>query len=439
MRLKGNGSSMNTIGIRAEDKSKWEARTPIVPDDVRRLVDAGLPIHVQPSATRAFSDAAYREAGAVCGDDLSACEIIMGVKEIPIEKLDAGKVYLNFSHTIKGQSANMPVLRRHMELGNTLIDYERIVDEQDRRLVFFGRFAGLAGMIDTLWTLGKRLAWEGIENPFELVKPAHQYADLAQVRDMMRRLANTIASDGLPESICPFICAFTGYGQVSRGAQEIYDLLPMEELAPADVAAVKANRHKCYKVEFKEEHLVRRVDASVPFDLREYYDHPERYEADFFQHVEHLALLVNGIYWEPKYPRFITVEQFASLYPGNAHPKLRVVGDITCDIDGSLACTTHATSPDDPVYVYNPETRETTPGVEGTGPVVLAVDFLPCELPIDASLFFSRSLRDYVILLSQADFSKDLAQTGLPAVLQRATIVHRGRLTEPYEYLNNHL
>ena len=146
---------MNLIGIRREDKSKWEARVPLVPSDIEQLVrEHGLKFRVQESATRAFSEDQYRAAGAEVNDDLSQCSIIMGVKEIPTEKLEAGKTYVCFSHTIKGQSASMAVLKRLLELGCQLIDYERIIDDDGRRVVFFGRFAGLAGMIDTLWALG---------------------------------------------------------------------------------------------------------------------------------------------------------------------------------------------------------------------------------------------------------------------------------------------
>nr|HPM25254.1 hypothetical protein [Phycisphaerae bacterium] len=135
------------IGIRREDKSQWEARVPLVPADVRVLIqEHGLAVQVQSSPIRRFAEAEYRAAGATIVDDLRACPIILGVKEIPPRYFEPGKTYVFFSHTIKGQPANMPMLKRLLELGCTLIDYERIVDEHGRRLVFFGRFAGLAGM-----------------------------------------------------------------------------------------------------------------------------------------------------------------------------------------------------------------------------------------------------------------------------------------------------
>jgi alpha-aminoadipic semialdehyde synthase len=423
------------IGMRHEDKSEWEARVPLSPDGVRRLAgEHGVRFQVQRSPTRTFGEDEYAAAGAEIVESLDVCETIIGVKEIPPEQFEPNKTYMFFSHTIKGQPANMPALKRIIDLGATLIDYERIVDDQGRRLVFFGPYAGLAGMIDSFWALGRRLKHEGIDSPFSKVNPAHCYDDLEHFKREFVAIADEIRAGGLPEGISPLVCGFAGYGQVSQGAQKVFDLLPFEEVSPEDLASLTPARDKCYKVVFKEQHLVKRVDSSQPFELQEYYQHPERYEADFFRHADHLTMLVNCIYWEPKYPRLLTREQFESLY-SQQNPRLRVIGDITCDIDGSLACTTHSTDPGDPIYVYDPSTGETTSGVEGNGPVVLAVDFLPCELPADASRHFSDSLIPFVSGLAKADFSGPLDQSGLPPELQRATIVYRGKLTEPYRYL----
>ena len=257
------------IGIRHEDKSKWEGRVPLVPEDVKQITDEhGIEFQVQMSPTRAFAAERYRTAGATIADNVAACPLILGVKEIPAECFEPNKTYVFFSHTIKAQPANMPALRRMAELGCTLIDYERIVDDEGRRLVFFGRYAGLAGMIDTLWSLGLRLQHEGIENPFILVQPAHYYDDLEHFKREFATVADEIREKGLPEQITPFVCGFAGYGQVSLGAQAIFDLLPASVVSPADLASVAADTKTCYKVVFHEEHLAKRIDASRPFDLQ---------------------------------------------------------------------------------------------------------------------------------------------------------------------------
>lgn len=431
---------MNVIGVRHEDKSRWEARVALVPSDIRDLIQVhGLRFHIESSPIRAFPDEDFRSAGAGVSRDISDCPIIMGIKEIPPQKLEQGKTYVHFSHTIKGQQHNMPALQRLLDLGCQLIDYERIADAAGQRLVFFGRFAGLAGMIDTLAALGQRLEHEGFDTPLAAIKPAHRYPTLDHARREIIRIGQAIRQDGLPQSVTPLICGFTGYGRVSSGAQEIYDLLEPEEVSPEDLPTLKPADNRPYKVVFREEHMVSRMDRSSPFELQEYYDHPDRYEAAFFRHVPHLTLLVNCIYWEPKYARLITRDQFRELYSGTTPPRLRVIGDITCDVDGALECTVRATTPESPIYVFDPNTGQTADGVVGHGPVVLAVDFLPCELPVDSSNFFSETLRAFMPRLANADFSADLAHSGLPPELQRATIVYQGRLTEPYRYLERFL
>jgi len=154
---------MRKVGIRREDKDAWEARVPLVPDDVRGIVaSCDATVCVQPSALRVFPDDAFASAGAVVTEDLDDCDIVLAVKEIPEAQFRPGKTYVFFSHTIKGQPYNMDMLRRMMELGCQLLDYERIVDEHNARLISFSRFAGIAGVVDTLWALGRRLEWEGL-------------------------------------------------------------------------------------------------------------------------------------------------------------------------------------------------------------------------------------------------------------------------------------
>lgn len=429
------------IGIRLEEKSRWERRAPLTPEDVAHLArEAGLSFQVQRSPIRIFPEAAYRAAGAEVVDDLRACPVIMGIKEIPVGVLEPRKTYVFFSHTIKRQPHNMPMLRRIVELGCTLIDYERIVDERGRRLVFFGRHAGLAGFIDAMWALGQRLRCEGIASPFETVRRAYDYRDSDDAKRALAEVGERIRRDGLPETLRPMTIGFAGYGHVSMGAQEMAEALPLREVGPDQLAALPPAGDLVYKVVFREEHMVERMDAGgrgVPgFDLQEYYDHPDRYHGKFFPHVPHLSVLVNGIYWDARYPRLITRKQLRELYAAGDGRRLRVIADISCDVEGSIECTVRATDPGDPVYVYEPLTGHAPTGVAGDGPVILAVDILPCELPVDASRYFGQMLRPLVPALARADFSRELGDCGLPPELQRATIVYNGELTEPYRYLD---
>ena len=215
---------------------------------------------VQPSDTRVFGDDEYARVGAKVEEDLTSCPVVFGVKEMPSHTFQPGHTYVFFAHVVKGQAHNMPMLRRLMDLGCQLIDYEKVTDEQGRRLIFFGRYAGLAGVIDTLWALGKRLDWEGIANPFSHLRQTREYVTLADAKDAVSAVGEEIAREGLPQEVSPFICGFAGYGNVFRGANEIIELLPVVEIRPQDVRAVATSAEACrdtvYKVVFKEKDTV---------------------------------------------------------------------------------------------------------------------------------------------------------------------------------------
>jgi alpha-aminoadipic semialdehyde synthase len=429
------------IGIRLEDKNEWERRTPLVPEHVRELKEQhGVEVCVQSSPIRAFDAGEYKGAGATVADELSACPVVLAVKEIPIELFEPGKTYIFFSHTIKGQKANMPMLQRLLDLGCQLIDYEKIVDENERRLVFFGNYAGLAGMLDTLWALGQRLAWEGIETPFSQIRQARHYADLGEAQAAVQKVGQHIAQKGLPPSLTPLICGFAGYGNVSGGAQEIYDLLPIREIAPADLLTFdQDDPHHVYKVVFKEQDMVEPLAAGATFALQDYYDHPEKYRSQFQRYVPRLTVLVNGIYWTARYPRLVTRQYLKELFSQEEKPRLRVIGDISCDEEGAIECNLRCTSPGNPIYVYDPLSGETHDGHEGRGVVVLAVDNLPCELPRESSSHFSATLAPFVPEIAQADYSAPLEQSGLSPTIQRAVIAWHGQLTPDYRYIEEFL
>ena len=430
------------IGIRREDMYAWERRTPLTPADARELQrDTGLEIVVQSSPKRIHSDDEYRGLGLTVAENLADCPLVVGLKEIPVDVFEPNKTYVFFSHTIKGQPANMPMLRRALDLGCTIIDYERIVDEHERRLIFFGNYAGLAGMIDTLWSLGRRLAREGIRSPFERIRQASDYADLGEAKAAIRSVGDEIRTRGLPAAISPLVIGIAGYGNVSKGAQEILDLLPLMEIHASDLlgdskTAIGPN-HAVGKVIFREEDMALRLDGG-PFDLAEYYEHPERYRAAFSRYFPHLHVLVNCIYWEPKYPRLVSRGDVRDLFSGE-DPRLRVIGDISCDVEGAIEVTLKATEPDDPLYVYLPSEDRIVSGVEGHGPVMMAVDILPSELPREASAFFSGRLKGLIPAIAAADYALSLEECGLPPELMRAVIAYRGELTPDYRYLEEYL
>lgn len=431
------------VGIRREDKNVWERRAPLTPNDLHALVENdGLKFVVQPSDIRVFKDDEYAKAGAKVSEDLSKCSVVFAIKELPLDFIKKATTYVFFSHTIKGQPHNMPLLRKVMEEGSTLIDYERIVDEHNRRLIFFGEYAGLAGMIDTLWAFGQRLLWERAENPFSKIKRAHDYESLDAAEEEISSVGEVIETRGLNQTLVPLVVGIAGYGNVSRGAQKILTYLPVTEIEPVDIPLLfkgEANPKAIYKVVFHEEHTVVPISPGGKFELKDFYTHPERYRSNFNQYLPYLSILMNCIYWSPRHPRLVTKAEAGELFRSKGRPRLKVVGDISCDVEGGIEFTVKATDPDNPVFVYNPSTGEAKDGVEGEGPVVMAIDNLPCELPRESSSEFSHILKRFVPLIATASLPADFGELDLPPEIKKAVIVYRGKLTPDYAYLEEHL
>lgn len=435
---------MKTLLIRAEDKNRWERRAPVVPADLEKILsDTGAKAFVEKSDKRFFSEDQFTAAGAVGCEGMADGDVIIGVKEIPLEKLLADKTYLFFSHTIKGQSDNMPLLQKIIDSGSTLIDYEKITDEKGRRLIYFGPYAGDAGAIDILSLMGEQWADRGIDTPFAAVRRAHQYDSVEAAREHLTDIGRQILRDGLPAELSPFTVGILGYGNVSGGAQQIFDCLPTERITVDEINAFvsegRGNRHTVYVTVFKEKDLVKPVAAGAAFDLQDYFNHPERYESRFEQFLPSITLLVNAVYWDKRYPRFVTWEGLKRLNETARTRKLSGIADITCDTFGSIECNVKSTDSDMPAYRVDPVTGTTQDGHLGEGIVLLAVDNLPCELPKDSSAFFSKQLKPFVPGLLAADYHSTLEASGLPPEIQKAVIVYNGKLTRTYEYLDAHL
>ena len=429
------------IGIRREDKNQWEARSPLTPNHVKQLKqDFDISVVVQPSPIRAFSEKEYTDAGAVIDEDLSKCPVVFAVKEIPSSFFLDNKTYVFFSHTIKGQDYNMPMLKTMMQRKCTLIDYERIVDRDNRRLVFFGRFAGLAGMIDTLWSLGQRLEVLGISSPFFEIKKTLEYDGLSDAMSHLKAIGEKIKNKGISAELGPLVVGIAGYGNVSKGAQEILEPFDPVELS-ADQLLEKYDSLDCnkiYKVIFKESDLAKRKDGGA-FNLQEYYSHPELYEANFSVYAPYLTVLVNSIYWDERYPRLLTKE-YVNSHVGSDEWKLLVIGDISIDINGAIEFTGKATKSDCPSFVYDPKDDVMIDGFKGDGIVIMAVDNLPCELPRDASEVFSDSLYPFVEAIAKADYEvKCFDDLNLPFEVKKAVILFDGKLTPEYQYIDSYL
>ena len=431
------------IGIRHEDKYLMERRVAIIPKHAKKLIEnQGLEIIVENSPKRIFTHEEFENAGAKIVNDVREASVIFGVKEMPIDYFEDYKTYIFFSHVIKGQAYNMPMLKKMMEKKVNLIEYEKVADEMGRRLIFFGRFAGLAGMINSLWSLGQRLKVQGIETPFLQLKQSRYYDSLEEAKQAISKVGQEIIEKGLPAELTPLTIGFTGYGNVSNGAQEIAALLPIKEVDPEELKELSKKKNLpnnvIYKVVFKEEHLSKLIEGNDEFELSDYYAHPEKYKSDFEQYIPHLTILMNCMYWDDKYPRIITKDYLEKLYK-EGNPKLTVIGDVTCDPEGSIECTHKGTEIEDPVFVYDPFTRKPQMGFEGKGLLVMAVDILPSELPRESSIAFSDALFSYIKPIANADYSKDFESLELPNPIKKAMILHKGKLTPDYLYLKKYL
>ncbi|WP_320043654.1 bifunctional lysine ketoglutarate reductase /saccharopine dehydrogenase family protein [uncultured Desulfobacter sp.] len=424
------------LGIRREDKNKWERRVPLIPEDVKELKDRfGIEAVVQPSALRIYTDDEFEKNKAIVQEDLSQVDTVFAVKEIPVDLLAQGKTYIFFSHTIKGQPYNMGLLQKLVDLKCNLIDYERIVNEKNQRLIFFGAHAGYAGMVETLFAFAQKLSLKGIHSPLDELKQAYAYASLDEAKAHVKSIGETIASQGLPEQIAPLVVGFAGYGNVSQGAQQILDILPVKEISPDQITQIREaacpDRHHIYKVVFKEADMVTPINGE--FSLQEYYDHPEKYRSVMDGFLPHMDILVNCIYWTEDYPRIVTAK---GLQESVDKPyKLSVIGDISCDIEGSIEITKDATMPDNACFTYLPGSDAFEAGITTDGITVMAIDNLPCEFSKESSIFFSQVLKGFAPDIVNADFDTSFDALELPYAIKKALILHKGQFTPDYEYM----
>jgi alpha-aminoadipic semialdehyde synthase len=419
--------------VRREDKSHWERRTPLIPRDVEGLAKAGVRVLVQSSPNRCFTDDEFARAGAEITSSLARADVILGVKEVPLEVFERGKAYFFFSHTMKGQPYNMPMLRRMLDLECTLLDYELVKNERGVRTIAFGRHAGLAGAIDTLWMLGRRLAADGFETPLASLRQALDYENLADAIDAVEACGRALRARPLPDAIRPISIGVTGKGgKVSSGAMEVLTRLPHRIVEARDLAAAVKSADadpSILLVNYGPEDLVEPVDERA-YSFEDYLAHPASYRARFGAQLPHLTAIVHGILWKEGYPRFILREDLRRLWSQPNAPKLRVITDVTCDRDGSNESLVKITNPGDPEYVYLPESGEAQAGVTGAGPTVIAVDILPAEIPYDASVHFSALLTPMIAALALGPVDPDNAE--LPAPLRGAFVAHRGKLVAPW-------
>lgn len=394
------------IGIIREGKNPPDKRSPFTPEQIQSLSEKysdQFSFYVESSPVRCFSDEEFKQKGISVVEDLSACDVLFGVKEVPVDKLIPDKTYFFFSHTIKRQSYNRGLLQAVLEKNIRLIDYEVLKDQEGNRVVAFGRWAGVVGAYNAFWTYGKKTAL------FDL-KRAHECFDLADMKAELKKVQ-------LP----PVKIILTGAGRVGKGAKEILEAMGIKEVSKEDFL------HQYFEeavfVQLRSEDYNRRK-TDGGYEREEFYSNPERYESHFLKYAEEGEMLIAAAYWDPEAPRLFKLEDINS-----DDFALSVIADVTCDIDGSVPTTRRASTILSPVYDID---RETGQEIEAFGKQrsisVMAIDNLPCEIPREASQDFGNQLIKWVIpaLLDE------------PApILEKATLARDGDLTLEFMHLRD--
>ena len=325
----------------------------------------------------------------------------MGVKEVPVPNLIAGKTYLFFSHTIKKQPYNRTLLQEVLRRNITLIDYETLKDSQGNRLVAFGRYAGIVGAYNALWTYGNRF------NAFRL-RRAFECFDVNDLKLELRKV-----------NLAAIRIILTGAGRVGKGAMETLDSAGIRKVSPEDF--LKQSFQEPVYVQLSSADYHERKEGGH-FNREEFHQHPERYNSTFLKFASKADMLIAGAYWNPAAPVLFTRE--AMLSPDF---RIKIIADITCDINGSIPSTKKPSTITDPLYDYDPGTDQTFPPLsDGRYITVMAVDNLPCELPRSASEEFGRDLIDRIL--------RPLLLDDKGGIIKRASIAKNGRLTSVFHY-----
>ncbi|MFC1703588.1 hypothetical protein ACFL1E_02240 [Candidatus Omnitrophota bacterium] len=425
-----------TVGILQETKYGSERRAPLIPKDVRWLVKHGISVEVETSPVRIFRDVEYKNAGAKIVQKFKSASLLVGIKEPQIRDLHSNTIYMLFSHVAKGQFQNMPLLKEFLHKKITLIDYEKITDAKGHRLVYFGRFAGICGLVNSLYYLGKKLEWERARNPFSIIRPSYQYDSLEAIQHDFERLNHHIYRRGFDKKIVPFMIGITGYGNVSKGAQEMLALLHPIEIHPHDMLEFLRKRkflhNRIYKIIFYRQGLVRSKNGEG-FYFNDYLMHPKRFESNLDAYLPYLTMLIHGSYWDSRFPQLVTEEMIQKLHRKGF--RLKFINDVSCDVKGGIELTYKPTTIDNPTFTYRVKKKDFVEGHEAKGISIMARDNLPAELPKDATCHFSTLIREYVYQVASHGAKDITRHIEIPREIRQAVITQNGKFAKNYNYL----
>lgn len=393
--------------IREEGRIPPDRRVALTPEQCVQIQKnyKNVKIRVQPSGSRCFDDIEYSSLGIEVKEDVSDADILIGIKEVPVQNLIANKTYLFFSHTLKKQPHNQELLATILEKNIKLIDYECIVDAQANRLIAFGYYAGLVGAYNGILTYGKKY------NLFSL-KPAYLCKDLDELYAECKKI-------NLP----PIKIVLTGGGRVATGAVDMFEKMGIQRVLAQDILNKNFKAPVFAQLHSKSYHKHKK---GLPFDRDDFHHAPQNYESTFKEFTKIADMLVAGAFWHVDAPVLFTVDDMKS-----SDFKIKVIADITCDINGSIPCTVQSSSIPNPIYDFNPHTQKVEkPLVDKNNITVMAVDNLPCELPRNASVYFGeRMLQNVLPYLVGKDTGN---------IISRATVTQNGELTTRFAYLQEY-
>ncbi len=397
------------IGIIREGKVPPDKRVALTPKHCVRLKQLypAVEIIVQPSPIRAYKDEEYAALGFELNEDLSDCDIIIGVKEVNIEDLIPNKKFMFFSPTYKKQPYNSDLLNAILEKSIQLIDYEILKDKYGKRVIGFGRYAGIVGCYNGFLTYGLK------HNLYEL-KAANKCKDRKEVAEELKKVT-------LPKNTK---IVLSGYGRVGHGAREILDLLPIKEVSPTEFLNNEFDQAVYTHLEVEDYYD---KNDGGDFVKKEFYSTPELYHSSFSKYLSHADMYIPCHYWSDKADFIFTREDLKK-----ENVRLTVVADISCDIDGPVACTIRPSKIADPIYGYNTITESEDDFKKDGVIAVMAVDNLPCELPLDASEDFGNELIKEVMPSLLGDDVDLMIAKGSETTLD-------GELSEYYAYLEDYI
>jgi alanine dehydrogenase len=395
------------FGIIKERKSTPDRRVVFSPNELSRLkqLHQNVSVKVESSDIRAFSDDEYRNRGIEVTDDISDCEVFFGVKEVPIENLIANKSYFFFSHTIKMQQYNKKLLQVLLEKNINFYDHETIVNEHNERLIGFGKYAGFVGAYNSFRAFGIK---------FELFK-LPKAASLQGKQDMIAHLKRLV----LP----PIKIVTTGTGKVGTGVKEILDAIKIKQVTVENYLTKNYTQPVYVQIDVLDYNV--RKDGQV-LGNNDFFQNPKDYNSSFERFTKVSDLYITAHFHSNDAPNILTLEMLKA-----KDCKIKVVADISCDLDNSIACTLRASTIDEPLYGFLPIDNKEVDVFHPAAIVVMAVDNLPCELPKEASEGFGEMFIEHVI---PAFFNGDK-----DGILQRAKITENGKLTPRFSYLQDYV